>query len=104
MAEEQPHQPNITHLGVSMRFLIGCVFLVIVLLVLGCQVEKSEAIRLLTAEGCQDITLHGWPLGGCSSDDNMKTAFTCERNGQDVQGVICGQWGPFSKGYTIRWK
>lgn len=82
------------------------VFLILLLAVatlaiVGCEVNPEKARRLLVAEGCTEIALQGHPMIACGEDDWYATAFTCVRNGQEVQGYVCG--GP-DKGYTVRYR
>lgn len=71
------------------------------LLLSGCTVGDSQALRLLHQEGVQAPTLGGWPFWGCGQDDTFKREFTGLRRGQLVSGTICCD---FFKDCTVRYK
>lgn len=82
-------------------------FVTIALLVLamfGCEVDRTKTYEILSAEGCTQTKLEGWSWAGCGKDDNQSMEFTCVRNNTAVHGVVCGQYGLLSKGYTVRYK
>lgn len=74
---------------------------IVVLAIIGCEVNHDKADEILTAEGCTETRLQGWTMFGCGKDDGQSMAFECIRNKTVVHGVICGG---FMKGYTVRYK
>lgn len=71
----------------------------------GCmQVPDEDALRLLQNEGVENPVLGGRAWFGCSEKDNMNVEFSGKRNGQYVEGIICGSATLFfHKAYTVRY-
>lgn len=65
--------------------------------------KKDHRLELIEQDGVTDVVIGGFPLWGCSEDDDMlfSRTFTGAKNGKPISGYICGGlW----KGYTIRYE
>jgi hypothetical protein len=69
----------------------------------GCSRNHGEIMRILEAEGCENVVDHGADIifDGCSDSDFYNNQFSCRKNGRAVTGVVCS--GLISKGATIRY-
>lgn len=74
--------------------------LALVLTLSGCT-NKTQAERLLEAQGYENIKMTGYAWFACSEDDFFSTGFMATTaNGSFVSGAVCS--GLFFKGATIR--
>jgi hypothetical protein len=78
--------------------------LIPILCLVACEADHEKVTQILKAEGCTDIQVGGWTAFGCGKDDNMSNEFHCTKNGVPVHGIVCGEYGLLSKGYTVRYK
>jgi hypothetical protein len=78
------------------------VLLVSLLIIAGCSADPKEVKRVLQADGCIDIQDNGpnYIFDGCSKHDWFNNQFSCKKNNQWIEGVVCSG---FFKGYTIRY-
>lgn len=68
----------------------------------GCT-DRAGAIQAAEAYGLSDVEAGDYAWFGCGKDDDQRTAFTATNaQGQRVEGVVCGNWGPFGKYNTVR--
>lgn len=58
--------------------------------------------QVMKAEGITQARNTGYAWFACSKDDWQQTGFTGIKNGQEVNGVICG--GLLFKGDTVRYR
>jgi hypothetical protein len=77
------------------------VLFIMMTVVCGCTVPKSDFQRIMKQEGIENPIDKGYAIFGCGNGDNIKTEFSGIKNGVRVDGIICGG---FIKGYTIRYK
>lgn len=73
------------------------------LLLVGCQVPRDDAERLMRQEGITNFAFDGIALFGCAKSDDITLKFSGTKNGQRVSGVICASAGLGGKKYTIRY-
>jgi hypothetical protein len=64
--------------------------------------NDAEFARLMRQEGVADAKQTGYAFLACSEDDLQSAGFAGTKNGQHVEGTICG--GILFKNYTIRWR
>ena len=71
------------------KLLLGS--LIAVFLLSGCT-DKDKAQRILQKEGYENIIIGGYSFFGCSSDDIFRTDFTATKDGNTIDGTVCGGW------------
>lgn len=71
----------------------------ILVLLLGCTNDRDKVKRVLERDGYTNVSVGGWTMLGCGREDTFSNTFTAEKNGQKVNGWVCG--GLF-KGLTVR--
>ena len=62
----------------------------------------EEAKRILSTDGISNIELTGYAWFSCAQDDWTHTGFRGIKNGQRVEGALCG--GLIFKNNTLRYK
>lgn len=73
--------------------------LTLLLTVFACSNDRAKVETVLKRDGYTNIRVRGWTLFGCGRDDSFVNAFTARKNGELVNGHVCGGW---FKGMTIR--
>lgn len=76
--------------------------LVLAVSLAGCT-DADNAVRVLSANGYEEIQITGYSLFGCSEDDFQRTGFKAVGpTGKHVQGTVCS--GLLFKNSTIRFE
>lgn len=81
---------------IKMLFIIGLLFILS-----GCT-DEYGAKEVLKKQGYNNIQITGYDMFSCSKDDFFSTGFIAEKDGQKIEGTVCG--GLLFKGSTIRFK
>ncbi len=66
-----------------------------------CDISKTDSMRILSSEGVSNVQLSGYQWFECGRDDTFSQGFQGNKNGHQVQGVLCSGW---LKGITVRYK
>lgn len=68
----------------------------------GCS-DPAGARQAVEAYGLTDVQPGGYAPFGCSDRDTVHTTFAATNvRGQRVEGIVCGDFGPFGKASTVR--
>lgn len=80
--------------------MVRILVLALMLVLLTSCVDTTNARRILTIEGYQEIQFTGYQFFSCGRGDFYHTGFIAIKNGATIEGTVCG--GLFFKGSTIR--